>query len=318
MAGAGLAANGDVQLGADSAYVVCQSTRTGFNPQDFVRALEFNPWTWPDLSIEDIPLWHRSGLRPGADIPTGRRLEFTVFVNKPDAASLQTVMANIANVCQPVLTPGVEQELAFQYGGTKYVLYGRFRELSVASTDLAGRFSFKLKVKFLATDPAIYEAAEQSTVLPTYSSSLSNWHTAPLTAISTVDTASSPPHIVIGGATKPRWRAVMLGRALNPVIMDANTKTFFWVAAPAGYALPDNIQLEVNSTAKTIVQNGVSDHAQYHAYPSQWLELDPAGSTTNRLIFCMNNTFPGSTTLPAGTTRTATLYWRRAWWVLPS
>lgn len=318
MAGTSLQNNGDVQIGTDAAYLACPGTITGFNPSSYVRALDFNPWVWPDILSDDTPMWSRTGVRPGADIPTGRRMQLTVEVHEANYSNLQTKMKALMSAVKPQMTAGVEQELAFMYGGTKYVLYGRYREVDVQDTSRAGFRTMRVRISFLATDPVIYECALQTANVPVYTFAMTGWENPASTAanVATVKAAISPPNISITGDAPPRYTLQLRGAARNPVFMNCTDNQWMWLADSGGYTLSSGSYAMIHWNTRRVLNTVDVDITYLHSYPSHWVELKPGSGTLNELAIAQNVNFNGSAAMPAGINNSGTLVYQRGWWML--
>ncbi len=316
MAGTALTHQGDVQVGTDNAYLLCASSVHGFNPANYVRALQFNPWVWPDISSDDTAYWHRSGMKPGADIPTSRRIEFTIDINQPDAASLNAKLAQLAAATKPVFVAGVEQEVSFMFGSTKYVLYGRYREVDVIDTSLVGKYSVQVRVRFTATDPIIYEATPTVVTVPVWTGTLANWHINYASHISFLSGGASTA-IDIGGDAPPRWAVTINGPARNPVLVNTTTAKWLWLAYPAGYTVASTLSVVVTWHNRDIRTGTGFSAGEYHAYPSHWFEMNNM-PVTNKLVVAVDNSHTGSASMPGGTPVASSLAYQVGWWVMPS
>lgn len=319
MAGTSLQNNGDVQIGSDSgAYLACPGTKTGFDPKSYARALDFNPWIWPDLLTDDTPLWHRSGMRPGADIPTGRRIQFSVEVHDTSYGALSYKMGLLMGAARPVMNPGEEQELAFMYGGVKYVLYGRYREVDVQDVSRAGMRTLRVRISFFATDPVFYECVPQTATIPMFEFSMSGWENPAnvATNINTVRSGISPPDIIISGDAPPRYVLQIKGPARNPVFMNCTDYQWMWLALPGGHTIASSLSNYVTNYVRTITNSSGAQIGHTHAFPSHWIELQPGPIGGNKLALAVNVTFTGSASMPGGLPIAGTLQWQRGWWML--
>ena len=171
-----LTTNGQVQLGADAFTALLAEPSHGSRPQLAQRSWvrnDFNPFSGMELATFDTPLSHRHGVTPGVDVATTRRLEFSLWLTGATDVDINGLLTRLDLITRPGIT-GL-QELAFQVYGRKYVCYGRYRGVDLETPELFATRQLRLKVRFVATDPILYDCDSQTQTLYMFTGSPSGF-----------------------------------------------------------------------------------------------------------------------------------------------
>lgn len=220
MPGAFLVDEGDVQIGSNlhfASAILAKRSDASREPTAVLPSIwvgnNFNPIGNIDIATFDVPRSYRHGVTAGIDQAVTRRFEFDLFIHAANESTLNTWLGLVSRNARPGI--GFEQELAFMARGRKYVAYGRYRGVDNQTPELLGKNLVKLRVRFVATDPVLYETTEQSQSIYMRPGALGSIGTNPPPTPYGLDIASWTV-VSFGGDAPPRWRLIATQPHRNP------------------------------------------------------------------------------------------------------
>lgn len=340
-----LTANGQVQLGSDPVTALLADPQHGSRPQLAQRSWvrnDFNPLTGMELSTFDVPLSHRHGVTPGVDVVGVRRIEFSLWLTGASDVDINLLLSKLDRITRPGIT-GL-QELAFQVFGRQYVLYGRYRGVDLENPELFGTRQLRLKVRFVATDPVLYDCFTQTQTLYFYNGAPGNFGYVP------------PPQpyslykpnwtqVGFGGTAPPRWTISIPHTHANPAVFKSDSLgsttdiTALWVhnrGVNALNATGGQYDLELvgherkvwaNDNYASLPPGGVhvltDFYSAYVGAGSTWWDFDPARYTSAWLAVYPRNYSAGDSSVGhpmpgSGPASTPTISWQRGYWSIGS
>lgn len=249
-------------------------------------------WDRPPARASDIARARRHGSDAPPDLLDSLTLVLEVLVAGDSPEEFQ------ARRDELMMAWGVSAEnvaLAFRWGGSTRLRFGRTRNASVPSSLVGVGHTAVASLQFVALDPLMYSATEHSgsTGVGEVTGGLGFPHGFPHGF-----GFASPGTIEVhnGGSVAAPWTATLVGPLVSPRITTINGEggdlDF------AGFTLDAGQTLEIDSAARTVLLGGTA--SRY-------------GALTSRRWF---NLAPGTTTVHLGASAgegTLTMRWRDAW-----
>lgn len=321
MAGFFLSRNGDVQLGYDGDTCLLRFDPSGDLSQGATWALnDFNPSPAPEFLSSDIARSDQFGVAQSIDSVTVRRYEFSVFVTAPT----NTLMRTKLDVIQRTIAPRsdiLEQELSFQVYDAKFLVFGKYRDWGFTDVSTIGRRAVKLTIRFVATDPLIYDLAESTFSVPisnrtstrpfTWPMDLSDHLNGPSAIFSSTSVSLPRWRWEFTNATSPNFPAANLALVNisdNLILGLGNSNSVPWLDnAPSFYRFDPATRLVMRGTT---APNATINNTASTTIGSTWIMLrSGARFTTSVLGDGILRTIPGSGF-------TSQIIYRRSHWTI--
>lgn len=312
MSGGFLAVNGDVQIGDDTTGLLVRRDTN-------LSAVGLNPFVAPDYYTEDVGRSDRHGSVSASDVMRVRNIEFKLFVKAASASAFNTAYNGITSILTP-LDVG-EAELAFMYMGRKYVMFGRYRDVGWEMSSEFHRFNkAMITLKFVATDPLIYDAAETSFSVPINNQTGSVPLYWPLSTSLSIFAGSTPAPatLTFNGNQLARWRYQLVvatgGIIRNPMLVNTVDRTCIGLGnensslSVNAYPMTAGQSVYFDAITKRIKSGSITgtDVTNKVLVGSSWALVKSGGAFT---IVTRND----ATTTATITGHTSTLFYRRGW-----
>lgn len=262
----------------------------------------FSPFESPEIRVSDTVRGQQDGLFPGIDYYGARTIPLEIEIWGDDSAPDGSVDFSQAyqSILQACVLSREEKPLEFRIPGysTNLVVNARCRKVS--GLIINQQFDHALAtvvLQFVATDPRIYSATEQSSTVQFTGTQPGRAYSLTFNRNYGGVVASNEINATNSGSYEAPWEAVITGPVTNPTIEHADLGLSIRLVG----TINDGEFIVISSAPyQTIMLNGTASRYSLLANASQWFMLRPG---SNRIRF--NGTSTGTPTM--------TLTWRSAW-----
>lgn len=237
-------------------------------------------WDNPEVASGDQRRLRRHGLHPGDDFMTSREVVIPIEVTGANTATWAIHLDALkqAFAVDPDRSPS-EDALVFRVpgvaGGGKRLIYARPRGLQ-APIDQSWFYEIPVvTVRFVATNPFIYDATATEVVSPILVGTSSgapwpftwplSWGVLSPTSFSTTNT----------GSRRAEWTATITGPTTNPQFVHVDQTRTLALTITLG----STDVLVIDSETRTITLNGTTNEFAALTATSSWFTLTPGVNT---------------------------------------
>ena len=254
------------------------------------------PFESPEIRTSDRNRGQIDGVFPGVDLYGGRTIEMEIELWGDTEADFYTAYSTVLNAC----VRGAELPLEFKLPGwsTNLISFVRCRKVSGLVIDQTFDLSKgTCVIQFVSTDPRLYEAIENSSVVELTGSQPGRTYNKTYSRTYGGIIASNLVNATNLGNYETGWEATIAGPVTNPAIEHVGQGKLVSIQ---GSLLTGESLVITSPPYSTIMLGGTSSRYSWLSTSSSWFMLSPGSN---------NIRFNGSS---AGTP-TMTFTWRSAW-----